>query len=40
MSNMTPMKAQIAIVFDVNQTFHCIFNPLGNLMYVPPINGL
>ena len=38
MSDMTPRKTFIIIVFDVNQTF--FFYLLGNAMYVIPINGL
>ena len=40
MSNMTPKKAYIVIAFDVNLTFHWIFNPLCNSIYVLPVNGL
>ena len=40
MSNMTPKNIFIAIVFDVNQTFHWVFNLSDHSMYVLPINGL
>ena len=40
MSNMSPKKTFIVVTFDVNQTFHWIFNSSGNSMYLLPINGL
>ena len=39
MSDMTPKKALIVVVFNVNQTFIVFFN-LGSSMFVLPDNGL
>ena len=40
MSNMTPKKLFIVIVFKIYQTFHWFLKLLSNLMYMPPANGL